>query len=41
MSTLPFTMRRGHKQRGKGIPTHSDEEAQLTFAGIAARYRSR
>jgi AraC-like DNA-binding protein len=32
MSTPPFTIRRGHKQRGMGMPTHSHEEAQLTFA---------
>lgn len=32
MSIAPFTIRRGCKQRGMGMPTHSHEEAQLTFA---------
>ncbi|WP_432354485.1 AraC family transcriptional regulator [Agrobacterium sp. rho-13.3] len=32
MSLPPFTMRRGTKQRGMGMPIHSHEEAQLTFA---------
>lgn len=32
MSAPRFTMRRGCKQRGMGMPTHSHEEAQLTFA---------
>ncbi len=32
MSAPPFTMRRGRKQRGRGLSIHSHEEAQLTFA---------
>lgn len=32
MSTPAFTMRSGFKQRGMGMPTHSHDEAQLTFA---------
>ena len=32
MSIDPFTLRRGYKQRGLGMPTHSHEDAQLTFA---------
>lgn len=32
MSEPSFKLRRGSKQRGMGMPTHSHEEAQLTFA---------
>ena len=32
MSIPPFTLRRGCKQRGMGMPAHSHAEAQLTFA---------
>ncbi|WP_234893611.1 AraC family transcriptional regulator [Agrobacterium vitis] len=32
MSGHPFTIRRGCKQRGMGMPAHSHGEAQLTFA---------
>lgn len=32
MSVPPFTLRSGRKQRGMGIPIHSHQEAQLTFA---------
>lgn len=32
MSQPPFSIQRGFKQRGGGMPTHSHHEAQLTFA---------
>jgi len=32
MHKPPFTLHRGFKQRGMGMPTHTHEEAQLTFA---------
>jgi AraC-like DNA-binding protein len=32
MPVHPFTLRRGSKQRGMGMPTHSHGDAQLTFA---------
>jgi AraC-like DNA-binding protein/quercetin dioxygenase-like cupin family protein len=32
MSEHAFTLQRGFKQRGMGMPTHSHDDAQLTFA---------
>lgn len=32
MSDQTFTLQRGHKRRGMGMPIHSHGEAQLTFA---------
>ncbi|TCM52588.1 AraC family transcriptional regulator [Rhizobium sp. PP-F2F-G48] len=32
MSQHPFTLQRGFKQRGMGMPTHFHDDAQLTFA---------
>lgn len=32
MSTVPFSLRRGHKLRGMGLAPHSHSDAQLTFA---------
>lgn len=32
MPTPAFKLRQGHKGRGKGLPAHSHDDAQLTFA---------
>lgn len=32
MTAPAFTLRQGHKRRGMGLPAHSHDDAQLTFA---------